>query len=63
MALAVPTVMDEPSRMPSGDDSQADVYVALGFLIVSNWIWVSPCSLGLAFSELNRMLTAIAIPT
>ena len=59
----MPIVMDEPSRMPLGDNSQADVYVALGLLIESNRMWVSPCSLGLAVRELNSMLTAIANPT
>ena len=36
--LVIPVVMDEPSLMPFGDDSQADVCVALGLLIESNWI-------------------------
>ena len=59
----MPVVMDEPSRIPFGDDSQADVCVALGLLIESNWMCDSPDRRGLAVKELNNRLTATAIPT
>jgi hypothetical protein len=58
----VPVANVDPSSMPAGDDSHAEMKVALGRHIESNCMHVSPFKQGRADNELYSMSTAIPIP-
>ena len=65
MALffANPPAKAEPSAIPPDDDVHNSEWVALDFLMVSNWMNSCPFNLGRAETERANISTATPIPT